>query len=852
MMIGNMNTINLTYNALTATNKALEKTARALSTGLKAAHVSDDASGSAISTNISAQAASVDRAVRNAQDGISLLQTAEGGMGQINSMLQRMRELSVQAANDTLTVQDRGYIQQEIDELRTNINNVANNTTFNSKRLLDGSSAATWSSDDENTKLIADGALTQIDQFGQKQHVEGNYRIEIKAKAGQGQVQKSSIFTLNKIEYKSEWDGYDYEININTGEDVNTGETSGNGWEFKNGVLTISKGGRYSIVGDTTETTNHVVIKEGADSKVKLKDVNIVADQGSPFQITGANVKVFLEGENSLQAGGPEKAGLEVRNSLNDGPKGSVEINSIAGFGSEEGKLTATGTGCGAGIGGSCHTPQQNVGYSVGSITINGGTIIATSHHAGAGIGGGGHFIDHPSMEQGAHVRITINGGNITAKGGDEGGAGIGSGTMCPNDSSNVDYITINGGKIKATGGEGGAAIGGGATANSGIIRINPSAELELKGWIDEENGQNQPIGRGRDGVRTGSLYDDVAFTGEATGRYATIEDIPEFYNYDGVFLVQEPQKITISQGNGKSTDVILYSKDTIEDVRRKFNDAIAFGLGQSSYADNNDQFVSFVYPGENDNQGSESVEGTFVVRSAVAGAAGKITFGSENQDLLNAFGFNTIQEAEDNIFTASVYDAHSGKVLVSNAETQGNMIGGVLGPNTSIEFDSMANVKASWDEGSKRYILSSEDKAYTTTLHVRDRSTSFQIGQAEGQDIYLNIGDMRASALGIDNVNVMTRDNAAKSITLLDAAIHKVGVQRSRIGAYQNELEYNMNSLTQTGLHLQESESRIKDADMAKEYMEFVKFQILNQTGSSMLSQSSRDARATMNLLTI
>ncbi|MBQ7154355.1 MAG: hypothetical protein IJR85_02230 [Synergistaceae bacterium] len=852
MMIGSMNTINMTYKALTATNNALEKTARALSTGLKAAHVSDDASGSAISTNISAQVASVDRAVRNAQDGISLLQTAEGGLSQINAMLQRMRELSVQAANDTLTVQDRGYIQMEINELRANINNVANNTTFNSKRLLDGSSAATWSSDNANTKLIADGALTQIDQFGQKKHMEGNYRIEIKAKAGQGQVQKSSIFTIGKIEDKSEWDGYDYEININTGQDTSTGKTSGIGWEFYDGVLTITRGGRFSIVGDTTATTNRVVIKEGADSKVKLTNVNITPDNGSAFQITGSNVKVFLEGENVLTGGAPEQSGLEVRNSLNNGPKGSVEINSIAGFGSTEGKLTATGAGDGAGIGGSCHFPEANVGYSVGEITINGGTIIANGSWAGAGIGGGGEFMLHPDAEVGPHVRITINGGDITATAGDRGGAGIGSGTDCINDSRSVDFITINGGKIKATAYGGGAAIGGGKDSNSGVIRINRNAELELEGWIDEENGQTQPIGRGMNGVRTGKEYDNVTYTSTSTDRYATLEDIPEFYNYDGVFLVKEPQKITISQGNGKSTDVILYSKDTIEDVRRKFNDAIAFGLGQSAYADNLDEFVSFVYPGGNDTQGSESVEGTFVVRSAVAGSAGKLTFASENQDLMNTFGFNTIQEAEDNTFTASVYDAHTGRVLASNIDTEGNTINGVLGANTSIEFDSMANVKASWDEGSKRYVLSSEAKVYTTTLHVQDRSTSFQIGQAEGQDIYLNIGDMRSEALGIEKVNVMTRENASKSITLLDAAIHKVGVQRSRIGAYQNELEYNMNSLTQTGLHLQESESRIKDADMAKEYMEFVKFQILNQTGTSMLSNSSQNARSVMNILTV
>ena len=140
MMIGNTsNTINMTYNAITATNRAIEKTSRALSTGLKAAMAVDDASGFAMGLAMSAQVAGVDRAIRNSQDGVSMLQTAEGGLSQINSVLQRMRELSVQAANDTLTAQDRQYIQKEIDELRKSVDSAAATTTFNGKRLLDGS-----------------------------------------------------------------------------------------------------------------------------------------------------------------------------------------------------------------------------------------------------------------------------------------------------------------------------------------------------------------------------------------------------------------------------------------------------------------------------------------------------------------------------------------------------------------------------------------------------------------------------------------------------------------------------------------------------------------------------------------
>ena len=173
-----------------------------------------------------------------------------------------------------------------------------------------------------------------------------------------------------------------------------------------------------------------------------------------------------------------------------------------------------------------------------------------------------------------------------------------------------------------------------------------------------------------------------------------------------------------------------------------------------------------------------------------------------------------------------------------------------MISPNISIKFDAMANVKANWDEGTKRYVLSSEDSQYETIIHIEDRSTSFQIGQNYGEDIYINIGDMRAEALGLDRVDVSTRERASQSITLLDQALHKINSQRDKIGAYQNELEYNANSLTKTSLHMQEAESRLKDADMATEYMEFVKRQILNGTGSSMLAQANQNSQAIMSIL--
>ena len=620
MMISNDNIARTAINAFTANNRAIEKTSRALSTGLKAAQAADDAAGFAMGMNISAQIAGVSRAIRNSQDGMSMLQTAEGALNQINSILQRMRELSVQAANDSLTTQDRNYIQLELNELRNNIDSVASNTTFNSKRLLDGSSSAIWSSTDPDINLSVSGAITGLDQFGQRQTASGNYKIEINSKIGKAEIQKSALFDLT------------------------------------------------------------------------------VAEE-------------YLAEE-----------------------------------------VAADGT-------------------------------------------------------------------------------------------------TVN------------------------VMRMRE--------------------------------------------KTATLQDMTAFKDPSGVFMVDSPQKITITQGDGQTADVMLYKTDTLEDVRKKINDAIAFDLGQARYTDNGDNFCTiasgtpgtseavrtdeidyskgYIRDAEDDTsatygqlilndrgepqeitsttfddyEGDEDSEevylnmlsfrdqvttskATIVIRSAVAGAEGTLTFTSDNNDLINALGLNTIQNAEANKFSVSVYNAHTGKAVAEGVPADGNSIYGIISPNIDLKFNSMAGVHASWDEGSKSYILENDSTPYSAMLHITDRSTSFQIGQNFGEDIYINIGDMRAESLGLNKVNVSTRQNASDSIALLDVAIHKVGSMRSKIGTYQNELEYNTNSLTQTSLSMQEAESRLEDADMAKEYMDFIKFQILNGTGSAMLIQANQNSQSLMSILNI
>ena len=121
------------------TTSAQAKSTEKLSSGYKINRAADDAAGLAISEKMRSQVRGLDRASTNAQDGISVVQTAEGALNEVHSMLQRMNELATQAANDTNTTQDRKQIQLEVDQLTSEIDRVSSTTQFNTMNLLDGS-----------------------------------------------------------------------------------------------------------------------------------------------------------------------------------------------------------------------------------------------------------------------------------------------------------------------------------------------------------------------------------------------------------------------------------------------------------------------------------------------------------------------------------------------------------------------------------------------------------------------------------------------------------------------------------------------------------------------------------------
>ena len=835
------------YNALNSTNNAMEKTIQKLSTGLRINSAADDAAGFAISEKMRAQISGLEIAVRNTQDATSMLQTAEGALGETNSMLQRMRELAVQASNDTLTSQDRSYIQLEINQLSDQIDRIAKTTQFNKKRLLDGSSAGITSSSNINVKAYVNGSLREIDQFGQKKSFEGNFRIKVNVdpnQTGTGQVQKSSVMTIKHP-------------NVITNTSI------------------LSEKGVSAVKVDNLPAANYKVqaVDTNTDSQVTgVYGFNATAGDGTKTQVKSDELENYF----TLSATSPNNANIlfTVTSMMGDETEGTVILSAQSNILKADGSIdsqvmdniTLKVTG------GTVAEPVQLgklVGLSESDTDFTDAlTLQLTAGGSFADFTTGAKFVYNVRGEGTSDVTTELGVKIVGDQDLDWPDAWYNSDTETAETDDTVTYSSDN---DKYSAGDPKPLVGQPVIYNIST-EATQNKQLHFRNfYLNSENGtvyngdiilttdDNFSIS-GDNAIVPGT--DDLAsFTAAYIGKTAVgdtkLRDLNTFWNSSGVFMLDTPKTITITQGDGESTSITIYGTDTLNELKTKFNDAIANGLGQAKYlteGTDSNKFCTFVEKTQGvamPSQGLETVAGTFIFRSLLPGSAGDLTF-SGDEDLINSLAFNVVQESSTTAFVASIYDAHTGIPVngATNVKVSDNRLIGVLHPNVDIEFSPTANIKATWSEGEEGFLLTADTDAYDAVVHIVDSSTVFQIGANEGEDIAIDIGNMTAGALGVTNVNVATRESASKSIGQIDAAINKVSTQRAKIGAYQNALEYTSENLTTTLTNLTAAESRIRDADMAQTMMEFVKLQILNQSGTSMLAQANQLPQSVLSLL--
>jgi flagellin len=205
----NTNVVSLTAQRnLNASQSSLATSMQRLSSGLRVNSAKDDAAGLAIAERMNTQVRGLNVAARNANDGISLAQVAEGALGKVGDMLQRMRELAVQSANATNSPADRKALQAEVSQLRDEINRVAKQTSFNGTKLLDGSfAAATFQIGANSGESITVASLTDASAEGLSKVVYGA--------ASEGDLSAGAITNLAEITDGSlliNVDGVDYTL----------------------------------------------------------------------------------------------------------------------------------------------------------------------------------------------------------------------------------------------------------------------------------------------------------------------------------------------------------------------------------------------------------------------------------------------------------------------------------------------------------------------------------------------------------------------------------------------------------------------------------------------------------------
>ena len=165
-------------NLLKRTNNALDKSLEKLSSGRRINHAADDAAGMAISQKMKTQIDALNQATRNASDGISVIQTAEGALSEVSAILLRIRELAVQVANGTNTDQDRATISNEINQLNEEIQRISDTTEFNTKTLLNGNIDNKVYTSNSNLEVISSSDGVSI----------GDYEIKVTSPASQGKI----------------------------------------------------------------------------------------------------------------------------------------------------------------------------------------------------------------------------------------------------------------------------------------------------------------------------------------------------------------------------------------------------------------------------------------------------------------------------------------------------------------------------------------------------------------------------------------------------------------------------------------------------------------------------------------
>ncbi|HEY9071296.1 MAG TPA: flagellin [Candidatus Ozemobacteraceae bacterium] len=855
------------HRNLVGNDEKLSSSIERLSSGLRINRAADDAAGLTISEKLRTQVRGINRAIMNVQDGISLIQTAEGALNEIQSMLQRMRELALQSGNDTLTTTDRLEIQKEVNQLKEDINRISYGTEFNTRKLLDGTgTAAISTSDPKNLEGIVTGEVLTFSDFSivvfpQAVDVPGVGQV---VKRGTAQQQRSNIF-------------------VRTDGQVASGSTtlqSISNFVDKNGYFILDQPQTLYIQGDNSQGKLTVSKDLTLDQLAERIQAAMTTDQlGNGLHFEASTALFSDSGEtNGQMLVTSGKMGNVGRISFT----GEENLVKALGFESvvqpEDPVYSIAVTNLGVAAGNRTTVSTQIAGH-VASGLIQGIDLMfepptqafarTMSATLGISIPAGGITFELEDSVVGASVAITIGSGTYSMP---DIVSVVNSAILTGdptslvrarlNDALGLEFYTLN-------------------TGSSAYIRIANATPNNVLGINDGHYYGTGGTGAIIKGTAPVTSFDYRAATaGTVSFTLTDLHDPTQVFtisldaNYSGLNSIVDTINNQLSSTTLKIQAVnengTLQLKSLETGVDSGFSLAAIAGprpLETTLYLANPTSVTGFDGNAAVQNftaDANSTFYGYNVLSSATTPAVDDLSF--------------FIADLDGNGMTITVPENSlgAGFVNILDLANQINSTASTLGVKVNAEIDTATQTLRIFStvpgESGKVIFtdLGSPDSAntlyktlgivpqtyangvgdYSFKMHIKDTSIQFQIGPNQGHTAKSNIIRTDIDALGIRDLDLTTVKSATEAIGLVDKALQKISSERAKLGAIENRMNYTMNSLRVGLENMSASDSRIRDVDMAAEVIQLTKFQVLQQSSNAMLAQANTTSQRVLDLL--
>lgn len=848
---------------LSKSQMSQQTTMARLSSGLRINSAKDDAAGLAISDRMSAQISGLNQAARNANDGISLAQTAEGALGEMSTNLQRLRELAVQSSNATNTASDRAALQEESKQLLAEIDRVSSQTEFNGIKLLDGSFKAQSFQVGANagqtisvtvgkvsTENIGAAKTAGTSSIGNDNAlVKGDLIINgvsIRGSVSADDVSSTNAAASSAIAKAAAINSHSAETNVVA--KVNTNVAAG----AQQSLPAASSSGTITINGVTTDNIAVGAGDTAVNRKAVIDAVNRISGQTG---VTAVDTGRAETGVNLVAADGRN---IEISfTTLTSSDTG------IAAAGTYEGGYTLQSTD-GKDISIRQGTGDINhAGLAEGDYKPNDASVSATARSSDAArqgtvdVAGGFDFSAAGAAEQfdvsvsgGESVKVVING----------------------NYANQDDYATGVQDAINA-------AVG------RDIVTVTAVQD-------EANNGQYNLVIQSKERIAFSNVINSDGTT--AASAAAGLADLLDGQTVGGPDSLLEGDLVI----NGIAIQSAKASDDTLSDNLAASSNKAASGIAVAAAINAESSKTGVTATAQ-----PTAVSSTGTSTAGAAGAVGAVYINGQTFTMtltgdaakdrslaienFNAISGQTGVTAEDTGagLKLTAADGRNISLVIDNNNFQNTTATGTgtglgkatgfrasdIGLDASVASDGIVEVdltgKLNGNNGGAPVAIDITAAGYTDVAAAYAETTTSKVslhsagqisieagsnGSVEVTKMGFQVGEFGGSESGqfLKDLDLTTAEGASKAIQAIDNALATVDLERGNLGAVQNRFTSTISALQSTSENLTSARSRIQDTDFAAETANLSRAQVLQQAGTAMLAQANASSQNVLSLL--